>query len=65
MVAQKVLQHFLYFSQNKQEMYAVFLWLILNVLLATAVPWNMFCNACPGFLKMVWYDVRFKQQAVK
>jgi len=36
-VAQNVLQHFLHFSQNQQERATIlFLWLILNVLLATA-----------------------------
>jgi len=38
--AQKDLQHFLYLSQNQEEMSIIFVWLLLNVPLAIAKLWN-------------------------
>jgi hypothetical protein len=41
-VAQKILQHFLYCSQNQQELFEFFLWLILDVPLAIkGCFWNL------------------------
>ena len=41
-VAQKVLQHFLYCSQNQQEVFEFFLWLILDAPLAIkGCFWNL------------------------
>ena len=59
--AQKVLQHFLYFSQNQQEMSVALLWLIFNVLLATVVQQiNRY-----RVVKITFYgNVLLKQQAV-
>lgn len=63
---QKFSQDFLYFSQNQQEMSAIFLWLILNVPLSTAAPRNNTTSrACAKAVKMACYgNVRFKQRAV-
>jgi uncharacterized protein (UPF0261 family) len=65
-VAQKVLQPFLYFIQNQQEMSAVLLWLIMNVhLLLQCHGKTHFLVYVEGVLKMAWYgDVNFQQWAV-
>jgi hypothetical protein len=58
--AQKVLQHFLYFSQNQQEISEDLLWLILHVLLAAVVQQ---INTQRD-VKITWYgDVLLKQRA--
>jgi hypothetical protein len=64
-VAQKVLQHFPYFSQNQQEMSATFS--VVN----SECPACYCCTAeqcfivyAQGAVKMAWYgEVRFKQQS--
>ena len=48
-VAQKALQHFLYFSQIQQKSQQLILWLIFKVLIATVVPWSKtFSCPCSG-----------------
>jgi hypothetical protein len=66
MVAQKVLQQFLYFSQNQRKCLQLILRLIWNVPLATAVPQNNpFSSVCAGGRQKIWSDdVSLKQWAV-
>jgi hypothetical protein len=67
-VAQAAVQHFLYLSQNQQEMCLQFFnWLILNVQPTAAAPRNnVLSQACRGgIVKMVCcVDVHLKQLAV-